>query len=268
MGLVDAVAGVLRRVMSRQHTVHKHDASHARETPHKHAHDAGRSYLSKHDGGVYGQMTQGEQLAAQFAKAAYEKTDERKAIGGFQYDRSMSSDDFASYYNPTTGDSYAAHRGTAGMKDVAQTWLQLGVGAENYTGRFKKSKLKALAHHAKHASSGRGRHVLTGHSMGGSLARETMKDQSAKWDRAVTFDESSWINPKGILAGGRCAFGNGPSWCKKMDRVRTGGDAVSAQGKYAYGAKNYNPKGKHKPWTFLGAHAVDLFLPSTAPQVR
>jgi hypothetical protein len=265
MGIVDIVAGALR--LFTKHTVHKHDGAHTHETVHKQTHDAGRAYLSKHDGGVYGQMSQSEQLAAQFAKAAYDQTDARKDVGGFKYDRSMSSDDFASYYNPTTGDSYAAHRGTSGLKDVLQTWLPLGLGAENFTSRFRKSKQKALAHHAKHASSGRGRHVLTGHSMGGSLARETMKDQSAKWDRAVTFDESSWINPKGLIAGGRCAFG-GPSWCKKMDRIRAGGDAVSAQGRHGYGAKTYNPRGRYKPWTFVGAHAVDLFLPSTAPQVR
>ena len=265
LGLLGVIASAAR-LMSK-HTVHKHDGDHAQQTVHKQTHDAGRSYVAKHDGGVYGQMTQSEQLAAQFAKAAYEGVDARKNIGGFTYDRSMSSDDFASYYNATTGDSYAAHRGTAGMKDVLQTWLPLGLGAENYTSRFKRSKQKGTAHLAKHASSGRGRHIVTGHSMAGSLARESMKDQSNKWDRAVTFDESSWINPKGLIAGGRCALG-GPAWCRKMTRVRAGGDAVSAQGRHGYGAKTYHPRGKHKPWTFVGAHAVDLFLPSTAPTVR
>ena len=231
-----------------------------KETIHKKPH-GGHAYVSKADDGVYQQMNEQERISAQFMAASYDDVEKRKDVGGFKYDRSISTDNFASYHNPTSGDTYAAFRGTATVKGALKTWLPIGVGALSKTGRFKENRERAQKHHAKHSRAG-GKNYLTGHSLGGSLSREIIKKDGSLYDHAYTFDEgTSVLSAPSWKAAYDCSSrnkGKKPDWCTKMTRMRAGSDAVSGSGSWAYGSKTFKTTKKKNP---LKAHDKSIFLP-------
>ena len=173
-------------------------------------------------------LTDAEREAWEFTSQSYKKPENRKDIGGYQYDAEMSDANTAVWHNHTTKKTHVSHRGSKTAYDWLVSDAQIGLGLEDYGSRFQKATRKTAEAHAKY-----GYNVgSSGHSLGGTATSHvTAQLGNNDWyDGGHTFNAGvSQLGKGGMLSKQRrdCASADPPPYCAKIQHLAEEKDAVS-----------------------------------------
>src|ERR1700722_7848108 len=101
-----------------------------------------------------------------------DKSKQKKQIGDYKRDESLSGNRAQVYHNAKNGKTLVSHTGTNSLRDWL-TDLQYATGNLNDTNRFKHAEKTQKEAEAKY---GRDNITTTGHSLGGKLAQKLGKN--------------------------------------------------------------------------------------------
>jgi hypothetical protein len=105
----------------------------------------------------------------EFAQQSYEKADERRNIGDYEYDRSLSDVNTAVWHDHKNKRTHVSNRGSISAYDWGVSDAQIATGTERYGARFQKAIDRTNKAHSKY-----GYDVSTsGHSLGGKVSSYT-----------------------------------------------------------------------------------------------
>ena len=103
-----------------------------------------------------------------------DKSKQKKQIGDYERDESLSGNRAQVYHNAKTGKTLVSHTGTNSLRDWL-TDLQYATGNLNDTKRFKYA---SRIHKQAEAKYGAGNITTTGHSLGSKLAERVGKNSN------------------------------------------------------------------------------------------
>ena len=160
-----------------------------------------------------------KQQDAIFAEEAYQE--KRANIGGFNYVPDLSDERTAVYHNPKTGKSYVSYRGTASFGDAVKYWPSaVGTGTLDKTGRVKQALEKYDLVRQRFGGQPR----VTGHSLGGQIAKIVSREKGAP---GAAFNESSSSLGYGAEVADLCKKNPSTPVCKDFKSYRIAGDIAS-----------------------------------------
>lgn len=199
-------------------------------------------------------MSEEDRLARDMAEMAYQKPEERGAIGDYQLDTELSDKNTAVYHNAKTNKNYIGFRGTADLKDVytdvADKRGNILRGTQKNNPMYKAD----LALFDKVKGKYGGTTAVSGHSLGGSRAQNVSQQRNVKgqafnlgrgFDKGMLMDKAKCMMPKMMR----------PEWCDKFTSHHIKGDLLSVANRGSYGKhKNYAAKNP------LKAHFMSNFF--------
>lgn len=115
------------------------------------------------------------------------KTPPKDRVGDFEIDKELSTPTTKVYYNPSTGESAVAHRGTKGIWDWSNN-IAYATGLYDYTDRYKQAEKTQKAAEDKYGAQ----NISTlGHSQGAVLSRKLGKNT-----KEIINVNPAWIGEK------------------------------------------------------------------------
>mgnify|MGYP003646529381 FL=1 len=161
-----------------------------------------------------------KQQDAIFAEEAYQA--KRANIAGFNYIPDLSDERTAVYHNPRTGKSYVAYRGTASFGDAVKYWPSaVGTGTLDKTKRVSEALEKYDLVRMRFGGQPR----VTGHSLGGQIAKIVSREKGAP---GAAFNESSSSLGYGAEVADLCKKNPATPVCKDFKSYRIAGDIASS----------------------------------------
>lgn len=168
---------------------------------------------------------------------SYKKPQDRKNIGDYQIDESLSTPESVVYHNPKTGETKVAYRGTEGTLADWSNNAKYALGLHNTTKRYKRANETQKQVEQKYGTD---QLDVLGHSQSGAFSSELAK------------------NAKNVIVLNPASHPLYTPKTKNTTVVRSKGDSVSALkylnpfnwGKKAdveIEAKTYNPITEHMP---------------------
>ena len=160
-----------------------------------------------------------KQQDAILAEEAYQG--KRNNVGGFNYIPDLSDERTAVYHNSRTGKSYVAYRGTANVGDAIKYWPSaIGTGTLDQTQRVQE----ALSKYDLVRQRFGGQPRVTGHSLGGQIAKIVSREKGAP---GASFNESSSSLGYGKEVADLCKKNPSTPVCKDFKSYRIAGDIAS-----------------------------------------
>lgn len=169
-----------------------------------------------------------EQLALDFSKQSYMKTDERTNVGDYEYDPTLSNYDTAVWHDRKNKRTHVSNRGSTSAYDWLVSDAQIATGTEGSGARFNRAVDTTRQAHDKYGYT-----VSTsGHSLGGKTsAYLTEQLGNEDWyEGGVGFNQgNSSVGRDAIWSRQRreCKGKNPPAYCNKQTNIKEKGDYIS-----------------------------------------